>query len=541
VSAPPGFVPTPPALVEAVVAGALDAVETPSPRALDPACGDGAFLVGLARALARRAGARTQRERERVVREQVRGVELDPDLADRARRALVDVVLAAGARPSQRRRVEDRLRGVVQVGCALSAALPGEADWGSPPADAPCPVASWTPAFSPALAPAAPGFDLVVGNPPYLDSAWLCAQRPRWRAWLKARFARTAQGNWDLYCPFVERALALTRPGGALSLIVPSAVAAADYAAGVRSLLAEDSALLRVVPLAEQRLFPRAVYPIYFLCRRGPPAEGSVDQAGTRLSRAAYATTWPLGPAARAVAAGLDACGDGLPLLQSPGLAVVRGAATVAEAYRLIDAVQEDPRPGPSRLRLVNSGTIDPHVSLWGTRRMRYLGRTYQFPVVEREAWAGVAPRRARDTLAPKVVVAGNTRRLEAVADPEGGLLAAKSTTLVLPADGVDPYYVAGLLNSRLASFLYRLRFGGLALSGGYLRVGPPQLRQLPMPPPSRDPRLAEEVAALARRRQHQGDASFDRRLDRLAALLYGVDPDLELPLLAPGSATPRP
>ena len=45
----------------------------------------------------------------------------------------------------------------------------------------------------------------------------------------------------------------------------------------------------------------------------------------------------------------------------------------------------------------------------------------------------------------------------------------------------LDLRYILGLLNSHLLSVYFQSCFAGNCLQGGYLRVGAPQLRQLPM------------------------------------------------------------
>jgi hypothetical protein len=60
-------------------------------------------------------------------------------------------------------------------------------------------------------------------------------------------------------------------------------------------------------------------------------------------------------------------------------------------------------------------------------------------------------------------------------------MLPAKSTTVVKPADA-DLLWLLGILNSRLMAFYYLTVFGGDRLQGGYLRIGPPQIRTLPIP-----------------------------------------------------------
>jgi hypothetical protein len=45
----------------------------------------------------------------------------------------------------------------------------------------------------------------------------------------------------------------------------------------------------------------------------------------------------------------------------------------------------------------------------------------------------------------------------------------------------LDLPFLLAIINSKLCSFLYRELFGALALQGGYLRVGPPQVGKLPI------------------------------------------------------------
>ena len=65
-------------------------------------------------------------------------------------------------------------------------------------------------------------FDAVVGNPPYVRSRHLPAER---KADLRERF-ETVRGAFDLYVPFVERMAAF---GGRVSCIVPNKWTTARY------------------------------------------------------------------------------------------------------------------------------------------------------------------------------------------------------------------------------------------------------------------------------------------------------------------------
>lgn len=74
------------------------------------------------------------------------------------------------------------------------------------------------------------GFDVVIGNPPYVraDSP---GNTLEFREYLvKSNRFETLSGKWDLYIPFIEQSVKLTNENGKISLIIPDAYCHADYA-----------------------------------------------------------------------------------------------------------------------------------------------------------------------------------------------------------------------------------------------------------------------------------------------------------------------
>ena len=123
---------------------------------------------------------------------------------------------------------------------------------------------------------AAGGFDLVVGNPPWLraeevpvDLRRRLAGRYRW--WRAG--GRGYANRPDLAVAFLERSLELTRPGGMIAMLVPAKVVAAGYGAAVRHALAASSTLLVVADLTNDRraAFEATVYPLVLVIRKANP------------------------------------------------------------------------------------------------------------------------------------------------------------------------------------------------------------------------------------------------------------------------------
>ncbi|MCU0527687.1 MAG: N-6 DNA methylase [Elainella sp. Prado103] len=359
----------------------------------------------------------------------------------------------------------------------------------------------WHSAFPDRLAQG--GFDLVIGNPPYVDAEWMSIHQPHWRTYCTDHY-QTATGNWDLFCIFIEKSLQLCRIGGWVSLIVPNKLLSADYAQAARHLLTRQR-LVSIHDYAQVPIFAASVYPIVYLMQkvteqnlvsyqeRGKALSNttvahsvhymrmqSIDQIAeshmVQLPEGARSPAWMFSPASPIQhLESLPRWGDYLPIL---------GAATVGEAYSLQALIQENSSPQNQAFRMINSGTIDRYQTHWGSKPLRYLGQKYQYPVVAEPALQQWSMRRFRQACQQKLIVAGIGQHLEATIDPQGQILAGKSTTIILLPDAesrLDLRYLLGLLNSRLLSEYFRLKFSGNRLRNGYFRISPPQLRHLPI------------------------------------------------------------
>jgi hypothetical protein len=125
---------------------------------------------------------------------------------------------------------------------------------------------------------AAGGFDLVLGNPPWLRAEELPADLRR-RLAGRYRWWRSGSGGYanrpDLAIAFLERSLELAAPGGVIAMLVPAKVAAAGYGAATRHALAAGTTLVAVADLtgSPHASFEATVYPLALVARKAaaPP------------------------------------------------------------------------------------------------------------------------------------------------------------------------------------------------------------------------------------------------------------------------------
>jgi Eco57I restriction-modification methylase len=143
------------------------------------------------------------------------------------------------------------------------------------------------------------GFDVVIGNPPWVRAEALAPSfrhelRDRFR-WWRAGTGRGYGHQPDLALAFLERGWELTAPGGVLAFLVPAKLATAAYGAVARAALIQQGTLLAAADLAaEEESFRATVYPLALVARRSPAPAGHRPRATlSPFTKATFSTPSP--------------------------------------------------------------------------------------------------------------------------------------------------------------------------------------------------------------------------------------------------------
>lgn len=111
------------------------------------------------------------------------------------------------------------------------------------------------------------GFDIVIGNPPYVRQEAIKDDKPR----LKPHYA-TYSGTADLYVYFYERSFQLLNPGGCLSFITSNRWFRAKYGSPLRQYMATHTELRQIIDFGDEDVFDALAYPtIVIATKRDKP------------------------------------------------------------------------------------------------------------------------------------------------------------------------------------------------------------------------------------------------------------------------------
>lgn len=454
-----GAVPTPaPLAADLVRRGMAELPSTPS-TVLDPACGAGALLLAAADELVRRGV-----EPREIVERRLIGIERDPAVAAVARLALQRWLADHESRADVVARVH------VGDGLAVTAGRPGPL--------------------------AAGGVDLIVANPPFLDQLDRRSRRSAAeREWVAERF-----GPVGPYCDtaalFLAASLDQVRPGGVVSMLLPTSFLSARDATAVRERVVSRATLASFWG-SDESCVPASVQVCSVtVCVGDADPTASVD-VFWRDSSTPVATVAAPSPDGSSWSPFLAAA-RGIPCLQRPVAPQLDTLATVTagfrdEFYAICDALESGPRdvasidaPGRRCAPVVSVGMIDPAELRWSEGEWRMGGRRRVRPTVDLHALESAAPATARwvhERRRPKVLVASQGRVIEAVADEEGAFVPLTPVISVEPrSSSTSPWLLLAALTAPPVAAAVAAERCGSGLSGRSFRVSAATLAAVPLP-----------------------------------------------------------
>ena len=101
------------------------------------------------------------------------------------------------------------------------------------------------------------GFDVVIGNPPYLRVQGLRESHQKESVFYEHNYV-SATGRFDFYVLFIEKGFSLLNKNGVLSFILPHKFINADFGVGIRNFIYDNKALNNLVSFGAEQVFSDA-------------------------------------------------------------------------------------------------------------------------------------------------------------------------------------------------------------------------------------------------------------------------------------------
>lgn len=327
------------------------------------------------------------------------------------------------------------------------------------------------------------GFDIVIGNPPYISA--LAAKKTfseAVRAQYKSDY-RSARGAYDVYLLFLELGLGILKQSGTLVFITPTKLVSAKYAETFRA-FAKDR-LVEVASFDNRQIFESAGVSTLISTYKGQPQIREVTGVQFRYDNK-ISTLYPRqslemfpenlwGHLLGADYELIKSIYGNSVLMES--VSEVVASSTAAEADDWSKNVSENIDQVTSA-KMVNTGTISRYWPKWGISNYANKGERLLKPLLDLEK---VGERRRRMFQSPKLVIGKLSKKLTAMFDQHGEFASSNTVFVIEPVNPYSLEHLVAILNSRLMDHIYRSIFSGLNMLGSF-QYQAPQIRLLPVP-----------------------------------------------------------
>ncbi len=444
-------------------------------RILDPACGSGSFLIRAYDELLRyHMGTRPPEwvfsdERLAILRNNIYGVDIDTQAVEIARLNLL-------LRALREQQLLPELAGNICRGNSLISG--GEAElkpyfgdgWREKH------PFNWEKEFPKVMAEG--GFDVVIGNPPYVRVDSLEKDE---KAYYGDHYC-SATGKYDAYYLFLELALKLTKDEGVFAFITPNRFCTNTTGERLRKLLLAESQQVSITSVSRIPVFEEAAnYPVITIVRKKGKEKGKlfyfepVEFSEPSLTTPAYKlVTEDLSLLPRSIIPiNVNEVQLKLALKVLRNYTLAGCILEIQEGLRIPLSFEKHKLSKKDGVPIIKQFQFSRYSEI---QEYRYLANEDRKTLFSEDA------KRIVNSKKPKLVFAEDALRIEATLDEyeglcQGGVYFATKNPHVL----YDLKYLLALYNSKLLTFVFKSLYAGIHMGGGYLRFRTQYLGELPI------------------------------------------------------------
>ena len=316
------------------------------------------------------------------------------------------------------------------------------------------------------------GFDIIIGNPPYIDSEGMVNAGLEWEREIISKNFKYARGNWDIYIAFFELGLNISNKYDSnLIYITPDKWISKAFGDALRVGIVDN---IKLAFRAGRNVFETAKVDSLITCIDSKTHNNIevIEYVDDKIKFIRNVSKTLLSEPFN-----LDIIfSDKVEILEKieqqsmklEKLFKCDNACATSDCYTLKEILESNPAYDiDSMYKLVNTGIIDKYTSRWGKKEMKYLKDNYLFPVVEKEKFHNTFPNAyGKKVGKSKIIIKGMTL-LDGMIDFKGEYIPGKSTMIIEVENAKMLKFISALINSSLSIFYLKEKYSSSSYNGG--------------------------------------------------------------------------
>ena len=378
------------------------------------------------------------------------------------------------------------------------------------------------------------GFDIVIANPPYIDSESMTNQgMGEIRNILVKQFELS--GNWDIYMAFYEQAFAITQ--NIVCFITPDKWLSKPFGNKFRAtkMMSRMCSILHAGSKVFDNATVDAIISLFnkesnkLTTKRFTSKKDIITICQT--SKDQIIEPYYIDYLFSNNVSLINKIEFRSPIVLSD-IASCENACATSDCYALLPYIENNSTPKHGKeYKLINTGTISKYNYRWGEKECTYLKHKFLCPVVNIDKFEKAEDigksykNRAR---LPKIIMKG-LNLMDACIDEACDVLPGKTTLVIHPKDVSNLYYLLAMLNSKLASFYIKTKFSSSSYCGG-ITFTKDMINRLPIFSPNDNTEIiTKRVKEIMQSKQENfstDTSALEYEIDRLVYQLYGLTED---------------
>lgn len=386
------------------------------------------------------------------------------------------------------------------------------------------------------------GFDVVIGNPPYIDSETMVNSGMQAEREYILKHYSFAKGNWDIYIPFFNLAFKFMNNSGYMAYISPDKWLAKPFGLEMRSQLLDY--IYKILRAGSNVFNSATVDSILSFISKAKTNVMQVAEfipneniATNNIDKGKLESPYTLDFVFSKYVSLLDKIETHKQICSLYGIQAESACAT-SDAYLLKEILIDDQNFNKdTMLKFVNTGTIDKYISKYGNKPATYIKGKYLYPVVLKEKFDNLFKNSYKSkTYSPKIIIKGLTL-LDGCIDFNGDIIPGKST-IVITNDNPDVLKIlSAIINNKVSAFYIKEKNASSSYCGG-INYTPDMINSIPFPDIKENDRIkiisyVQEILTIKNSDDFDKDIdkqeeviSIQNEIDKLVYQLYGLTDD---------------